>query len=170
MNDIIGLIMSSFQTASAYAADAQPDLGSGGSIVSMLFPILIFVVIFYFLIYRPQKKKQQEHDTMTSSITRGDKVITIGGFYGRVADVREDSLILEISDGVKVRIAKSAISAKLDQIRRPDGGTGRPKKKRPQPEGAAGGEQTPQYSEGVTAEESSALIDPPAVETEEREQ
>ena len=76
----------------------------------LIFPIALFVLIFYFLIFRPQKKKQKEHDTMISSIGMGDTVITAGGFFGRVTSVLDDSYIIELADGVKVRILKTSIS------------------------------------------------------------
>ncbi|MBL3593206.1 MAG: preprotein translocase subunit YajC [Synergistaceae bacterium] len=78
----------------------------------MLLPIVLFGVIFYFLILRPQKKRQKQQQDMLNSITRGDQVVTAGGFYGTVREVKEDSFILEIADGVKVRILKGAISGK----------------------------------------------------------
>lgn len=99
--------------------------GIGG----LIFPIALFAVIFFFLIYRPQKKKQQAHEKMVSSISRGDTVITAGGFFGKVVTVLDDSYVIELADGVKVRILKSSIS-----IRKEPGEAGgsipRPKKKR----------------------------------------
>lgn len=78
----------------------------------MLLPLVVFVVIFYFLLIRPQKKKQKQHEAMLASIHRGDQVVTAGGFFGTVRDVKDDSFILEIADGVKARILKSSISYK----------------------------------------------------------
>ena len=85
----------------------------GQSAMQMFFPLVIFIVIFYFFIIRPQKKRQKKHDNLLSSITRGDKVITAGGFIGTVREVKDDSLIMEIADGVKVRILKGSISSKM---------------------------------------------------------
>ena len=83
-----------------------------GGIMGMLLPLALFVVIFYFLIVRPQKKKQKTHDQMLAAIGRGDRVVTAGGFFGVVREVMEDSFILEVAEGVKVRIQKSSISHK----------------------------------------------------------
>ncbi|WP_034265984.1 preprotein translocase subunit YajC [Aminiphilus circumscriptus] len=78
----------------------------------MLMPLALFIVIFYFLIIRPQKKKQKQHENMLASIRRGDQIVTAGGFFGVVKDVKDDSFIVEIADGVKVRLLKSSVSYK----------------------------------------------------------
>lgn len=85
---------------------------SQGNLMGMLFPLAIFVVIFYFFIIRPQKKRQKQHDNLITSLGRGDQVITAGGFWGIVREVKDDSIILEISDGVKVRVLKGSIANK----------------------------------------------------------
>lgn len=78
--------------------------------MGMIFPIVVFVLVFYFLIIRPQKKRQKEHENLIASLRRGDQVVTIGGLFGTVKEVKDDSFILEIDEGVKVRVLKSAIS------------------------------------------------------------
>jgi preprotein translocase subunit YajC len=88
--------------------------GTSGAqgMANMLFPLAIFVLIFYFFIIRPQRKKQKQHDDLIGGISRGDQVITIGGFLGTVREVREDTFMIELSEGVRVRILKSAIQTK----------------------------------------------------------
>ncbi len=83
-----------------------------GSLMGMLFPLAIFVLIFYFFIIRPQRKRQKQHDNMISGINRGDQVITIGGFLGTVREVRDDTFQIELAEGVRVRILKSAVQTK----------------------------------------------------------
>ena len=83
-----------------------------GGLMGMLLPLGVFVVIFYFLIIRPQKKRQRKHDEMLASIRNGDVVVTAGGFYGTVKDIKDDSYIIEIADGVKARILKASIQMK----------------------------------------------------------
>jgi preprotein translocase subunit YajC len=145
----------------AFAADAAAPAQQGG-VASLMLPIVLFIVIFYFLIFRPQKKKQQQHDSMISSITRGNTVITAGGFYGRVSDVLEDSYIIEIADGVKVRILKSSISARKESP--DDAKPMRPRRKRRKRERTEGADApetgvTPlSMEDGVTEDESDALI------------
>jgi preprotein translocase subunit YajC len=95
-----------------------PGGGEGGAsggaqgLTGMLLPLGIFVLIFYFFIIRPQRKRQKQHDGLINGITRGDQVITIGGFLGTVREVRDDTFQIEIADGVKVRVLKSAIQTK----------------------------------------------------------
>ena len=84
-----------------------------GGVMGLMMPLAIFVVIFYFLILRPQKKRQQEHDRLVSSIKPGDTVITAGGFYGKVSDVLDDSYIILLDENTKARILKSSISSKI---------------------------------------------------------
>ncbi|SMG24607.1 preprotein translocase subunit YajC [Dethiosulfovibrio salsuginis] len=86
--------------------------GQAGA-MQMFFPLVIFVVIFYFFIIRPQKKRQKKHDDLIGSLGRGDRVITAGGFIGIVREVKDDSFILEISEGVKVRVLKGSVSSKM---------------------------------------------------------
>ncbi|MGM0365726.1 MAG: preprotein translocase subunit YajC [Actinomycetota bacterium] len=75
--------------------------------------LIVLVVAFYFLLIRPQRQRSQKSKDLLSSIIRGDEVVTIGGFYGKVKDVREDTLIVTLSSGVDVKISKSAISKKV---------------------------------------------------------
>ena len=78
----------------------------------MMLPLAMFAAIFYFMIIRPQKKKQKAHEEMLASISRGVTVITAGGFFGVVREILDDSYIIELDDGVKARILKSSISMK----------------------------------------------------------
>jgi len=87
-----------------------------GSLMGILFPLVIFVVIFYFFIIRPQKKRQKAHDQLISSLNRGDQIVTAGGFWGTVKEVKEDSVIIEIAEGVKARVLKSSIATKHDRV------------------------------------------------------
>jgi preprotein translocase subunit YajC len=83
-----------------------------GGLMGMLLPLAVFVVIFYFLIIRPQKKRQKKHEEMLASIRPGDHIVTAGGFFGTVKAVKDDSYILEIADGTRARVLKSSIQMK----------------------------------------------------------
>ena len=91
---------------------AEGGAAQQGGLMGMLFPLAIFVLIFYFFIIRPQKKRDKQQKNMIDSIARGDQIITIGGFYGTVREVRDDSFQLEIAEGVRVTILKSAVQGK----------------------------------------------------------
>ncbi len=80
------------------------------SILMQFAPIIIIGVIFYLLIFMPMRKRQKKLETMIGALRNGDKVITNSGIYGVVAGVKEKTLILKISDQVKIEIAKNAIA------------------------------------------------------------
>jgi len=81
------------------------------TIYLVVFMVLLFG-IFYFLIIRPQRKRQQEHQQLTEGLQPGDRVITIGGIYGRIESVREDSVVLKVESGATIRVAKNGIAGK----------------------------------------------------------
>ena len=94
------------------AMASPPEGASGGA--SMLFtmmPILLMFLVLWFLILRPQKKQQQQRKTMLEGVKRGDKVITSGGLFATVKDVKQDRVVATIAEGVKVEISKQAISS-----------------------------------------------------------
>ena len=93
----------------APAASAQ-----GGSSWSMwVLLILIFVIMWFFMI-RPQRKQQKELQNFRNSLKKGDKVVTIGGMYGTILEVKEDSVLLEVDKDVKVRMSKDSIARSLE--------------------------------------------------------
>jgi preprotein translocase subunit YajC len=77
--------------------------------------LAILVVAFYFLLIRPQRVRSKKAQELMSSLQRGDEVVTIGGFHGRIKDIREDVVIITIASGVDVKINKSAVSKKASQ-------------------------------------------------------
>lgn len=79
------------------------------SLTGMLVPFACIGVIFYFLIIRPQSKKQKEQVAMINSIKTGDKVVTSGGIHGLVLNVKETTLMVKIADNVKIEVDKSAV-------------------------------------------------------------
>lgn len=87
-----------------------------GQMMQSVIMIVVMIAIFYFLLIRPQKKRQKKHDEMLQSIKRGDVVITAGGFWGTVRDFKDDSLIIEIASGVKAKVMKSSISARVNEV------------------------------------------------------
>ncbi len=93
-------------------AYAQAAGGAGAAdILTSLAPILILIVIFWFLIFRPQQKRMKAHQAMLSAIRRGDTIVTTGGLVGKVSKVVEnEDLEVEISQGVKVKVVRSMVS------------------------------------------------------------
>ena len=85
---------------------AAGQQGGGWQMWIML--ALIFVVMWFFMI-RPQRKQQKELQNFRDSLKKGDKVVTIGGIYGTVCEVKEDSVLIEVDNNVKIRVSKQAI-------------------------------------------------------------
>lgn len=96
----------------AFAQDAQQAINSpqaDNALIGLL-PIAIIFVIFYFLLIRPQKKAQKDHQAMIGQIARNDEVVTSGGIFGTVVKVQDDVVTLRISDDTKIKIKKGSIS------------------------------------------------------------
>lgn len=94
----------------AVAAEAPTFQSFTASIV----PLLIFVVIFYFLLIRPQQKRQKEHEKEVSSLKPNDKVLTAGGIYATVVKVKEGTLIVEIAKDIEIEVLADTVSLVKD--------------------------------------------------------
>jgi len=94
------------QTAPAVAASGGSDIQS--SLMSML-PLLLMFGVLYFVMIRPQMKKQKEHKTMIDSLAKGDEIITAGGFLGKVSKMGEAYLSVELATGLEVQMQRSAV-------------------------------------------------------------
>jgi preprotein translocase subunit YajC len=88
--------------------------GDENSLISFL-PIVLIVIVFYFFMIRPQQKKAKEAKKFREALGKGDKVITIGGLHGKIAEIKDQYIVLTIANGVDVRIQKSAVSPDLSQ-------------------------------------------------------
>ncbi len=75
-----------------------------------LFPLALIFIIFYFLLIRPQKQKEKEHQKMIAGVNKNDEIVTLGGIHGVVVNVKEKTLILRIDENVKMEIEKSSIA------------------------------------------------------------
>jgi len=78
--------------------------------MSQILILVVFVVVFYFLLIRPQQKRAKEQQNMLSKLATGDEIVTTGGILGRITEVGDPYLTVEIADGVRVRVLKSQIS------------------------------------------------------------
>jgi preprotein translocase subunit YajC len=90
---------------------ATDGTNNSSSIYMILFMVVLFG-IFYFLIIRPQSKRQKEHQNLLNNLQVGDRIITIGGIYGRIESIREDSYVIKVESGELLRMAKNAIAGK----------------------------------------------------------
>jgi preprotein translocase subunit YajC len=84
--------------------------GGGGMASSLIFLVLIFVV-FYFFFIRPQVKRQKDQKKFREGLTKGQKIITIGGIHGRIVELQDTTCTIEVEGGVKLKLEKSAVAA-----------------------------------------------------------
>lgn len=89
------------------AAPAATPQGAGG--MSSLWMMLLIIVVFYFFMIRPQTKRQKELKKFRESLAKGDKVVTTGGIYGKVSEIQDYAIIMEVADGIKIKVDKAAI-------------------------------------------------------------
>ena len=92
---------------------APPPGGGGGDggLMSTLIMFGLIIGIFYFLILRPQQKRQKEREKLLQSIKKGDKVITAGGMHGTVSGVEEKTLLIQVSDNMKLKFERSGVTS-----------------------------------------------------------
>ena len=95
---------------------AQAGQQSGGSMGSFLIMMVLIFVVMYFLMIRPQQKKQKELVKFRDSLQKGDKVVTIGGIYGTVAEIKERVVLLEVDNNVKIRVDKSSLVKDISDV------------------------------------------------------
>jgi len=90
---------------------AQGAPASPASQIPFLLVMAAIFVMFYLVLWRPQQKKQKEHQTLISKLSVGDEVVTTGGLLGKITDVGDSFITLEIADGVRIKVQKFQISA-----------------------------------------------------------
>ena len=93
----------------------QAEQAAGGNYSFLIMMLLIFVVMWFFMI-RPQQKKQKELAQFRNSLVKGDKIVTIGGIYGVVAEVKEQYVLVEVDNNVKIRVDKNAIVKDITDV------------------------------------------------------
>lgn len=91
---------------------AATEPSAGGSIGGLIFPVLM-IAVFYLLLIRPQQRKAKAQQALVSSISAGDRVVTIGGVHATVVSVDEDTMRLEIAPGTVITMARGAVARKL---------------------------------------------------------
>lgn len=100
-----------FFIANAYAQDA----GQQGSTASLILMLVVFGLIFYFMIFRPQSKRMKEHKSLIESLAKGDEVLLQGGLIGKIekVDAESDMMVLALTDTVSVTVQKGAVATVL---------------------------------------------------------
>jgi preprotein translocase subunit YajC len=100
----------SFLISDAHAQAAGGAAGGAGGL-SQILVLVVFVVVFYFLLIRPQQKRAKEHQAMLSKLATGDEVVSAGGILGRVTDIGDSFVTIEIADGVRIKVQKGQITS-----------------------------------------------------------
>ena len=95
----------------AYAQQGAPQ--GGQSLLVTVFPFIIMIPLFYFMLIRPQMRRSKETRQMLGTLAKGDEIITTGGLAGRIANIGEVYLTVEIAPGVEIKVQKSAITSVL---------------------------------------------------------
>jgi len=109
---MIAAILVAMFPAIASAEGAAPAPGGLGGIEQFIF-LGGFVVIFYFLMWRPQSKRAKEHRDLIGGLGKGDEVIIGGGIAGKIKNVKDDFIVVEIADNVEIKVQKGAVSSAL---------------------------------------------------------
>ena len=91
-------------------AHAQAAGGAAADPISPLIMMVVFFAIFYFIAIRPQMKRAKEHRSMVSSLAKGDEVVVAGGILGRIEDIGESTLSIEIAPGTSIKVQKHAVA------------------------------------------------------------
>ena len=90
--------------------------GAAGSGMSSILMIVALIAIFYFFMIRPQSQKQKKINNFRSGLQKGDKVMTAGGIYGKIREVKDKVVVLEISDGMRITIDKNSIYESMQDV------------------------------------------------------
>jgi len=100
----------------AFVAGCVPAAGGEPGQDMGIVPMIVFVVLLfamvYFLMIRPQRRRQKEHEELMADLKKGDRVITAGGIYGQIESTAEDSVVLKVESGATIRVARNSIGVK----------------------------------------------------------
>ncbi|MBT8114083.1 MAG: preprotein translocase subunit YajC [Arenicella sp.] len=94
-------------------AAAQAAGGAGSPGFMSFLPMIALFVIFYFLLIRPQQKRQKEHRNMVAGLAKGDEIVTMGGVLGKITDVDDNFISVEIAKGTEIRVQKMSVQAMM---------------------------------------------------------
>jgi len=106
-------------TAQEVSGEGTAEGGSSSPLLGDFFPLLLLLVvfggIFYFMLIRPQRKRQAKMKDLLEGLKRGDGVITAGGIHGEIDSIGENAMVLILEDGAKIRVAKTSVVSKRDK-------------------------------------------------------
>jgi len=94
------------------AADGEE---ASGNIWPMIIFLVVIFALFYFVMIRPQRKRQKEHETMMQELQKGDRVVTAGGIYGTIENLSEDSVVIKVEGGTTMRVARGSVAVRREK-------------------------------------------------------
>ncbi|MDR0557116.1 MAG: preprotein translocase subunit YajC [Treponema sp.] len=124
------------------APDAAAGGAAGGNALVSFVPFILIIGIFYFLIIRPQNKKQKETQKMLGALKKGDRIVTIGGIHGTIQKVKEASVIVKVDENTKMEFSRSAVSSVEAAAKETDDEDGEEKKIEEKKDEKGGGEKS----------------------------
>ncbi|MFY9152126.1 MAG: preprotein translocase subunit YajC [Prolixibacteraceae bacterium] len=99
-----------------YLLMGQPAQGAEANPIMTFLPLVLIIVVFYFFMIRPQMKKQKEVAAFRNSLAKGDKVVTTGGIYGKIIEIKDNTVLLQVDDNVKLRVDKAALVRDMSDV------------------------------------------------------
>ena len=114
----VGLIAGLLITVLVFIGGCVPaDTGEegGASILPMIIFLVIIFGLFYFVMVRPQRRKQKEHETLVQELQKGDRVITAGGIYGTIESISEDNIVIKVESGATIRVARGSVAGRREK-------------------------------------------------------
>jgi len=99
-----------------YLLMGAPANGAEPNPIMTFLPMVLIIVVFYFFMIRPQMKKQKEVTAFRNSLAKGDKVVTTGGIYGKIIELKDNYVLLQIDDNVKIRVDKAALVKDMSDV------------------------------------------------------
>ena len=110
MKSPISILLAALAVMMSFITPAYAEAAGQGAGFESLIPLLLIMVIFYFLLIRPQQKKLKDHRNMVDSLKKGDKVMTGGGIYGRITAVKDDTVNVEIASDVVIKVSRDTVA------------------------------------------------------------
>ena len=111
----LGLIIGLLVTLMFIGGCLAPEGTEGGFDWTIIVFLVLIFVIFYFLLIRPQRKRQKEHEQLVRELQRGDSVLTAGGIFGVVESISEESVVIKVESGATLRVAKGSVALKREK-------------------------------------------------------
>jgi len=111
-----------FPTTTTTNASGNSTAAAEQSTFDQMWPMILFLVVifgmFYFVMIRPQRKRQKEHQVMMEGLQKGNKVVTAGGIYGTIDSLSEDSVVIKVEGGTTMRVARGSVAVRRDETQK----------------------------------------------------